>query len=70
MMQQQMPPQGGNDIFSEIGALVEQLVQMAGPEAVLAMLQQAGAQQQMPPEVMPLAAPMPAKRGMMGRRIN
>ena len=53
-----MPPQGGGDIYAETGAVLEQIVQMAGPEAVLAFLKQAaGGAQQPQPEVMSQGGP-------------
>ena len=35
----QAPQQGGGDIFDEMGALLMQMVEMAGPEWVMAFLQ-------------------------------
>lgn len=71
MMPQQMPPEQGGDIYGEIGMLLEQMVQMAGPEAVLQFLQQAmGGQPQQPaPEVMSRGGPqsMPSQRPGVSR---
>lgn len=70
-MPQPPPPQGGDDIYAQIGAVLEQMVQMAGPEAVLALLQQAmgGAGQGQPapeaPPPMPGGPKPPPKPGWM-----
>jgi hypothetical protein len=60
----------GGDIFDAIGAQLETLISVIGPEEVLAMLQEAvtmveqGGEQ--PPEAMPQGGPqaMPAMGGM------
>lgn len=68
MTPQQAPQQGGGDIFDEMGTILSQLVELAGPEWVMAFLQagmqeaQAGGGEQMqePPMPMPsMPAPQP-----------
>jgi hypothetical protein len=39
MTPQQAPQQGGGDIFDEMGAILLQLVELAGPEWVMEFLQ-------------------------------
>ena len=46
MTPQQAPQQGGGDIFDAMGALLMQMVEMAGPEWVMEFLQ-AGMQEAM-----------------------
>jgi hypothetical protein len=65
MTPQQAPQQGGGDIFDEMGAVLMQLVEMAGPEWVMEFLmagmeaaqQGGGEQMQEPPMPMPSMQP-------------
>jgi hypothetical protein len=70
------PEQGGGDIFDEMGAILMQLVEMAGPEWVMAFLQagmqeaqSAGGDQPPQPEMMSPGGPQ-AMPPMAGRTVG
>jgi len=58
MTPQQMPEQGGGDIFDEMVALLMQLVEMAGPEWVLEALAALMQEAESGGEGMPTEPPM------------